>query len=168
MTDNKGKAFFMMEDDYSKYEEKLKKAISRMVTTPDPKDGHTHVVYIDTNGNGMTTYYPEDQEQWFSHTHLVVDSKVVLFTDGYSISFHTSLQTMAEQTKVVKEKEEAKKKDNSEESEASSLSDVFTKEIVGGKVGNGIKDEREKETDKRIDEDRRKLDNEMKSKLKKK
>lgn len=167
MTD-KSKAFFMMEDDYSKYEEKLKKTISRMVTTPDPKDGHTHVVYVDKNGNGMTTYYPEDQEQWFSHTHLIIDSNVVLFTDGCCISFHTSLQTMAEQTKLVKEKEEAEKKDSSEESEASSLSDVFTKEIVGGKVGNGISDEREKKTDERIDKDRRKLDEEMKSKLKKK
>ena len=76
---------------------------------------------------------------------------------------------MAEQTKTLKEKEAATKKDDSsEESEASSLSDVFTQEIVGGKVGNGIIDELEKKTDERIDKDRRKLDEDMKSKLKKK
>jgi len=167
MTD-KGKAFFMMEDDYSKYEEKLKKTISRMVTAPDPKDGHTHIAYIDTDGNGMTTHYPENQEEWFAHQHFIVDNKVVPYTDGYSISFHTSLQTMAQMEEYLKEqKEKAEKVKKTEETEATSLGDVFTKEIVGGKVGNNIQDEREKETDKRIDKARRDLDEEIKNKIKK-
>ena len=176
MTD-KGKGFFMMEDDYSKYEETLKKTISRMVTAPDPKDGHTHIVYIDTEGNGMTTNYPENQEEWFSHQHFVIGSKVVPFTDGFSISFHTSLQTMAQHNDYLKEqgekgkekeKQEAEKVGKSEDSEAKSLSDVFNDAILGGKVSKTIKDEREKESDSRIDKARRALDKEMVSKLKKK
>ena len=172
---NSGKAMFV--DDYEKYEELLKKTITRMVTAPDPKDGHTHVVYVDTDGNGMTTNYPEDQESYFSHQHFVVGKKVVLYTDGYGISFHTGLQSMAQHKVFLKEqgekgkekeKQEAKKAGKTEESEAKSLSTVFNDAILGGKVSKTIKDEREKESDSRIDQARRALDEEMASKLKKK
>jgi len=176
MTDS-GKAFFMMEDDYSKYEEILKKTISRMVTAPDPKDGHTHVVYMDTDGNGMTTNYPENQEEWFSHQHFVIGKKVVPFTDGYSISFHTGLQSMAQYKEFLKEqgkkgkekaKKEAIKTGKPEESEATSLLNVFNDAILGGKISKTIQNEREKESDSRIDQSRRALDKEIDSKLKKK
>lgn len=163
-------AFHMMEDDYKKYEETLQKNISRMVTMPDPKDGHTHVVYIDTDGNGMTTHYPEDSESYNSHKHMVIGNKVVPHTDGYSISFHTGLQSMAQwqdMKKKKKEQEKAKKDGECDESEAASLLEVFNNAILGGKVGHGIPDEREKETDNRIDHARRKLDEEIKSKINK-
>lgn len=174
MTDS-GKALFV--DDYEKYEETLKKTITRMVTAPDPKDGHTHVVYVDTDGNGMTTNYPEDQESYFSHQHFVVGKKVVLFTDGYGISFHTGLQSMAQYKEFLKEqgekgkekaKEAAIKNGTSEESEATSLSNAFNDAILGGKVSKTIKDEQEKESDSRIDKARRALDEEIPDKLNKK
>lgn len=164
----KSDAFTMMDDDYKKYEELLKKNISRMVTMPDPKDGHTHVVYVDSNGNGMTTRYPENEEYQYSHKHMIISDQVVPYTDGYSISFHSGLQSMAqwEKTKKKNKKDKAKKDGECEESEASSLSEVFNEAILGGKVGHDIPDEREKESDNRIDEARRALDKEIKSKIK--
>jgi len=81
---------------YEEYAELLKKEITVMVTKPDPADGHTHVAYVDKNGNGMTAPYPEYEEEMYSHHHLIVDNNVVPNAKGWSISFHQGLQEITE------------------------------------------------------------------------
>ena len=85
-----------MLNNYEEYENKLKQEISVMVTSPDPRDGHTHVAYVDKKGNGMTSPYPEDDEISYQHHHLIVDKNVIPSTKGWGISFHLSLSGMSE------------------------------------------------------------------------
>lgn len=138
--------------DYEAYDEKLKSEFTVMVTTPDPKDGHTHIVYVDSNGNGISDFYPkEDPDAWFKHQHFVVDNKLIPHTDGYSISFHAGLTGMAE----------AKNQDES----VNPLSEVFDS-TLSGKVGNGIPTTNEADVVEEISKTRKAKDAELQSKIK--
>jgi len=117
------KAF--ISQDYDAYEQRLKEEVTVKVTTPDPADGHTHVVYVGKNGHGMTMPYPENEEECFQHKHLIINNEVVLHSSGWSISFHSGLQDMSEAD--LKEHVEAFRKANDKEAKA--LNDVFKSEL---------------------------------------
>lgn len=120
---DKGKAF--LTTDWEDYDKRLKEEITAMVTSPDPKDGHTHVAYIDKDGNGMTMAYPENEEEYFQHKHLIVNKKVIIDTNGWSVSFHTSLQEMSEAE--VKEHHKTLSRNNDKSAQA--LKNVFDEEF---------------------------------------
>ena len=143
--------------DYQEYEELVKKEFSIMVTSPDPEDGHTHIVWVDSKGNGMTSPYPEDEDMYYRHQHTVVGKNVIPFTNGYRVSFHGALQDASE-ADLKSFITSGQHRDNNE----------GCREAAAGLVGNGIPDTQEKKADKRISSYRKSLDSIIKNMLKKK
>lgn len=110
---------------WEEYQELLKENISIMVTSPDPQDGHTHIAYVDKNGNGMTSEYPEYEE--YSHQHMIIKKSVAPCVKGWSLSFHLNLQEVAEADLKEKKTVFSESKDN----ESQAFKDVFNDSFEG-------------------------------------
>jgi len=150
----KSKSFRLM--DYEEYQNLIKSEFFIMVTSPDPEDGHTHIVWVDKKGNGMTSPYPEE-ESYSRHQHVIVGKDVVPFTNGYSVSFHSGLQDATE-ADLKDSLSCGRRRDNND----------GCREAAAGLVGRGIPDTQEQEADERISGYRRSLDKIIRDRLKNK
>lgn len=137
--------------DYDEYEGLVKSEFSVMVTSPDPEDGHTHIVWINKKGNGMTSPYPEDDDSYRRHQHIVIAKEVIPFSNGYSLSFHGGLQDATQADLPLSAARRAKDREYGE--------------AAAGLVGNGILDTHEKEVDGEISDSRKSLDEAMRKML---
>lgn len=149
------KAAYIM--DYEEYKNKIKETFSVQVTAPDPENGHTHIAYVDQNGNGCTTFYPEGDDYGVKHQHLVVSNQVIPYCDGYSISFHNGLTQMSDAEEHLFEKSIDINKQ---------FGEIFKKGF-SGKIGHGIPSSNEKDVEEIISKTRKTKDKEIQDAIKK-